>query len=310
MSTEYMEVNMGLAFPNDELDMTMDFEGNVQNEPIDWAASLPPTPRNTIDDELDDPNAFDLDVLDRMQSYLRHPDPEPPTSGRRPFQDEEDHWRERLTELENKYGTDPETLIAMRELVNVLVKLGRYLTLESFLCRLALASQKAFGNEHLVTLNAFQHLATCFGFQGRNLTAEKVLRQILKFRTKELGADHLATFDAKFLLGVCLLNQSKYEEASGVFGDVLERNQKAHGFDHPITLRATNGLLKSFAFQGTKPGNFLAVGSQLYRTLQRVLGPEDVDTLEAAKTLSFALCENCQPRNPCRNPRTIKDFTR
>jgi serine/threonine protein kinase len=144
------------------------------------------------------------------------------------------------------------TLLAMNEMGDLLLKLGRS---DEALVHFeeALAGQRRLlGDEHPDTLGTLGSLGELYSYAGEDEKAEALLRQAEQGARRALGNEHLGTLMKILNLAIVLKGQGKRSEAAALFREVHEGRRRVLGDDHPETQAALREL-RSVSSAGPPP---------------------------------------------------------
>jgi tetratricopeptide (TPR) repeat protein len=138
--------------------------------------------------------------------------------------------------------------------------------------------EKAFGTEHMSTLDIVNNLGSLYKNQGKFALAEQMYERALEGYERELGAEHTSTLDIVNNLGSLYKNQGKFALAGQMYERALQGYEKALSAEHTSTLGIVNNLGNLYKNQGK-----LALAERMYeRALQgneKALGVEHRSTL-------------------------------
>ncbi|KAN0067790.1 TPR-like protein [Elaphomyces granulatus] len=146
--------------------------------------------------------------------------------------------------------------------------------------------EKAWGPDHMSTLDTVNNLGLLYADQGKLDEAEKMYQRALQGKEKALGAGHTSTLHEVNNLGMLYDSQGKLDEAEKMYQRALQGKEKAWGPDDMSTLDTVNNLGILYANQGK-----LDEAEKMYqRALQgkeRALGPDHTSTLETVNNLGL-----------------------
>ncbi|KAN0072347.1 HET domain containing protein [Elaphomyces granulatus] len=146
--------------------------------------------------------------------------------------------------------------------------------------------EKAWGRDHMLTLDTVNNLGLLYADQGKLDEAEKMYQRALQGMAKALGPDHTSTLDAVNNLGLLYFSQDKLDEAEKMYQRALQGFEKAFGPDHTSALVTVNYLGGLYFSQGK-----LDEAEKMYqRALQgreKALGPDHTSTLDTVNNLGI-----------------------
>ena len=156
---------------------------------------------------------------------------------------------------------------------------GKLAEAEEMYLRALEGKEKAFGLDHISTLNTINNLGILYFDQGKLAEAEETYLQALKGYEKAFGLDHISTLDTVNNLGILYFDQGKLAEAEVMYCRALEGYKKALGADHTSTLDTVHNLGILYFDQGK-----LAEAEVMYfRALEgceKALGADHTSTLD------------------------------
>ncbi|KAK6614281.1 NB-ARC and TPR domain protein [Botrytis cinerea] len=161
---------------------------------------------------------------------------------------------------------------------------GKLAEAEEMYLRALEGKEKAFGLDHISTLNTINNLGILYFDQGKLAEAEETYLQALKGYEKAFGLDHISTLDTVNNLGILYSDQGKLAEAEEMYLRALEGREKAFGPDHISTFDTVNNLGNLYSDQGK-----LAEAEVMYcRALEgreKAFGPDHTSTLDTVNNL-------------------------
>ncbi|KAN0085501.1 HET domain containing protein [Elaphomyces granulatus] len=144
--------------------------------------------------------------------------------------------------------------------------------------------EKAWGPDHISTLNTINNLGLLYMEQGKLDEAEKMYQPALQGYEKALGPGHTSTLNTVNNLGSLYTDQGKLDEAEKMYQRALQGKEKAWGPDHTSTLSTVHNLANIYLDQGN-----LDEAEKMYqRALQgyeKALGPDHTSTLSTVNNL-------------------------
>ncbi|KFA81334.1 hypothetical protein S40288_08305 [Stachybotrys chartarum IBT 40288] len=146
--------------------------------------------------------------------------------------------------------------------------------------------EKAWGSEHISTLETVNSLGNLYAGQGRLKEAEDMYNRALEGKEKVRGPEHTSTLHTVNNLGALYANQGRLKEAEDMHNRALKGYEKAWGSEHTSTLETVNNLAILYAGQGR-----MKEAEDLYnRALkgkEKVRGPEHTSTLDTVNNLGL-----------------------
>ncbi|KAI9773494.1 MAG: hypothetical protein M1839_002076 [Geoglossum umbratile] len=144
--------------------------------------------------------------------------------------------------------------------------------------------EKAWGPEHMSTLDTVNNLGNLYADQGKLVEAEQMYQRALQGKEKAWGPEHTSTLKTVHNLGLLYADQGKLVEAERMYQRALQGKEKACGPEHTSTFNTVNNLGLLYADQGK-----LVEAEQMYqRALQgneKAWGPEHTLTLDTVNNL-------------------------
>lgn len=133
--------------------------------------------------------------------------------------------------------------------------------------------EKAWGPDHISTLDTVSSLGNIYSSQGKLADAEKLHQRALEGQKKACGPDHTLTLSTVNDLGLLYKIQRKLTDAEKMYHRALEGYEKAWGPDHISTLNIVNNLGILYSSQGK-----LADAEKMYQRAlegyEKALGPD------------------------------------
>ncbi|KAH8728360.1 hypothetical protein GQ44DRAFT_824189 [Phaeosphaeriaceae sp. PMI808] len=102
--------------------------------------------------------------------------------------------------------------------------------------------EKAWGLEHISTLNTVNDLGNLYADLGRLDEAEKMYQRALQGCEKAWGPEHTSTLNTINNLGSLYKNLGRLNEAEKMYQRALQGKEKAWGLEHTSTLDTVNNL--------------------------------------------------------------------
>jgi eukaryotic-like serine/threonine-protein kinase len=189
------------------------------------------------------------------------------------------HAEHALQLTRGQFGEEaPETLIARRDVAELLLRQQKSAEAEKQLRPIGAALQRALGPEHIDTLRVFALLGIACTFQGKLTEGETIQRAGLATLRRVFGPEHATTLEEINALAITCSRLNKLDEAEALHRELNTIYQRTLGPDHPQTLTTLGNLSVVCHFQD----KFVeAEGLQrpLLAMSRQVLGPEHPDTL-------------------------------
>jgi len=161
---------------------------------------------------------------------------------------------------------------------------GKLLEAEHMYQRTLQGYEKAYGPDHIETLDTLNNLGILYKDQGKLVLAEQIYQRALQGYEKAYGPDHINTLDTINNLGVLYDSQGKLLEAEQMYQRALQGYKKAYGPDHIETLDTLNNLGVLYDSQG----KLLEAEHMYQRALQgyeKAYGPDYTNALNTINNL-------------------------
>jgi non-specific serine/threonine protein kinase/serine/threonine-protein kinase len=184
----------------------------------------------------------------------------------------------------------PETLEAMSELANVLVREGQFAQAEKLHRELLDLRTRTLGPDHRDTLLSMHNLGIVAEHQGRYTEAEKLTREAWEAEKRVLGPEHPDTLKSMSNLALDCLQLGRYQEAEKLGRDLVEILRRVKGPTDPFTLGAMNNLALVMEAQGHY-ADAEKLGRELMEAQRKVLGPSHPDALDSMSNLAVVLVQ-------------------
>ena len=163
---------------------------------------------------------------------------------------------------------------------------GKMAEAEEMYQRALSGKEKAWGPEHISTLNTVNNLGNLYANQGKMVEAEEMYQRALSGYEKARGPEHTSTLDTVNNLGVLYANQGKTVEAEEIYQRALSGYEKAWGPEHISTLDTVNNLGNLYVNQGK-----MAEAEEIYQRAlsgkEKAWGPEHISTLNTVNNLGL-----------------------
>lgn len=233
-------------------------------------------------DEVLEDNPHDLSVMSEVALAWYY-------AGR--FQRTEPLMRAILATREAAIGPEQhETIVAMKNLANVLDSLGRFDEAESFARTVLQRIRNIRGEDHFETIGAMNNL-TVILWGKRSDKAKLWGEATLDRSSRHLGKAHRQTSQAMMNLAIILVSEGSLEIAIPKFRDVFELQRGLHGLDDKSTLNAGNNLVVALWRRGSEEDLQEAEnwGRQILDSRRRVLGENHPDVAQSYNNLAITI---------------------
>lgn len=107
--------------------------------------------------------------------------------------------------------------------------------------------EKAWGQEHMSTLNTVNNLGLLYADQGKMAEAEEMYMRALRGYEKAWGLEHTSTLSPVNNLGLLYADQGKMVEAEKMYQRALEGYERLRVPTHP----STKGIRRNLSSLGT-----------------------------------------------------------
>jgi tetratricopeptide (TPR) repeat protein len=151
---------------------------------------------------------------------------------------------------------------------------------ESFYRESLERSRRSVGEDHPLTVDKINSLASVLIAEGKLGDAERYLRETLEKRRIALGENHPFTLSTMVRLGWDLGAQGKLGEAETNLRVALDKSRRALGDDAPTTVHAIT-VMGGFLRDNNKLSEAEPYLREALNTSRRALGPDDRFTLYA-----------------------------
>ncbi|KAJ6118771.1 hypothetical protein N7471_013391 [Penicillium samsonianum] len=194
--------------------------------------------------------------------------------------------QQRLCQNDVIYDIAPRRLGQASLIANLLWNQVLLLAAELMYQRALAGNEKAFGADHMLTLEAVHYLGVVYWNQGKLDQAEQMYQRALAGNEKALGPDHTSTLKTVNNLGILYREQGKLDQAEQMHQRALAGYEKALGPDDTSTLGTVNNLGILYREQGK-----LDQAEQMYQRAlagkEKVLGPDHKSTLSTINNLGI-----------------------
>jgi serine/threonine protein kinase/tetratricopeptide (TPR) repeat protein len=147
--------------------------------------------------------------------------------------------------------------------------------------------KKAFGANHVRTLEYVGPLTEAYWHAGRLAEAATFLEQSLINLRREFGANHVRTLEYVVPLAETYRRAGRLAEAATLLEQSLIISRREFGTEHSNTLKSANSL----AYANYSQGKFAEAAALFAQTLEiqkRALGPKHPETLTSMSNLAHA----------------------
>jgi tetratricopeptide (TPR) repeat protein len=188
----------------------------------------------------------------------------------------------------------PDTLAAMRQMVDVLLHFGPQAATPNGMDAFQLGqetlalSQRSFGREHRGTLESMNHMSQLLRKRGRLNEADLMCQDILTISRRVLGPDDPFTIGMVEDLAEVLRNRGDLNDAAELLEEALEGQRRILGSKDPDTLR-TIGQLAEAKIELGKFDDACKLAEELLDTSAQLFGATHPRTFECKQLLAFAL---------------------
>ncbi|KAM0137652.1 hypothetical protein ACHAO1_003971 [Botrytis cinerea] len=163
---------------------------------------------------------------------------------------------------------------------------GKLAEAEAMYCRALEGKEKAFGLDHISTLDTVNNLGNLYSDQGKLAEAEAMYCRALEGKEKAFGLDHISIFDIINNLGVLYFDQGKLAEAEVMYQRALEGYKKAFGADHISTFDTIHNIGALYKKQG-KLAEAEVMYSRALKGYEEALGADHTSTLDTVHNLGI-----------------------
>ena len=111
-------------------------------------------------------------------------------------------------------------------------------------------SERSFGADHPVTLNAINGLAGTYFYLGKYEESEKLYMRGLAVEDRVLGREHQDTLMTVENLAGLYVMQGRYTEAEPLYLRAISAKERSVGLNHPKTLKLVKALADLYRLQG------------------------------------------------------------
>ncbi|KXH54068.1 hypothetical protein CNYM01_13980 [Colletotrichum nymphaeae SA-01] len=150
---------------------------------------------------------------------------------------------------------------------------------EAMYVRALQGEEKAWGPDHMSTLNTVKNLGIVYSDQGQLNKAEAMYERALQGKEKAWGSEHTSALNTVKNLGNLYSDQGRLKEAEAMYERALKGEEKACGPNHKSTLGTVNNLGSLYKDQG----RLKEAEAMLERALhgkEKALGPDHTSTLD------------------------------
>ncbi len=186
---------------------------------------------------------------------------------------------------------DPETLVAMSRLGDLLAANAQWAEAEPLLFSAMDGLLHSRGPEHPQTLAAMNRVAALLVGRDKRDQAESLVNQLIDGCRRVLGPEHLETIDAVIKLVDLNLAKGQPAEAERLLNEALATLKRTVGDEHPSTLQIASRLASTYA-QQNKGDEAEQLWTEVLRTQRRLLGGTHPDTLATMVELGGLMVVN------------------
>ena len=162
---------------------------------------------------------------------------------------------------------------------------GKLAEAEEMYVRALKGKEKAWGPDHMSTLDTVNNLGVLYNNQGKLAEAEKMYVRALKGYEKAWGPDHMSTLDTVNNLGNLYLDQGKLAEAEEIYVRALKGMEKAIGLVHKSTSDTAYNLANLYQQRGMFEAS-MRLFQQAESGYRVTLGPQHADTVDAVARIA------------------------
>jgi tetratricopeptide (TPR) repeat protein len=149
--------------------------------------------------------------------------------------------------------------------------------------------EKAWGAEHILTLETVNNLGVLYADQGKMVEAEEMYIRALRGYDKARGTEHISTLNTVHNLGALYAKQDKMAEAEEMYIRALRGYEKAWRAEHTSTLDTVHSLGVLYADQGKMKAEEMYI--RALRGKEKAWGAEHTSTLSTVNNLGVLYAE-------------------
>ncbi|KAJ5365664.1 Disease resistance protein [Penicillium concentricum] len=212
-----------------------------------------------------------------------------------PTEDEPNFWliqrrliahADRCLEILRNLEIEDEDVAPLFSLGYLYADQGRFQEAEAMYERALEGYEKAWGREHMSTLDTVNNLGTIYENQGRLQEAEAMYERALEGCEKAWGREHTSTLGTVSNLGILYKEQGRLQEAEAMYERALEGCEKAWGREHTSTLGTVSNLGILYKEQG-RLQEAEAMYERALKGYEKAWGREHTSTLDTVSNLGI-----------------------
>ncbi|WP_433217433.1 FxSxx-COOH system tetratricopeptide repeat protein [Dactylosporangium sp. CS-047395] len=185
-------------------------------------------------------------------------------------------------------ATHQDTLTALNNLAEVLIKLGELADGQALHERALGARRQILGPDHRDTLTSMNDLAEALARSGNFADARTMHEEVLAARRRVLGNDHYDTLVSMNNFAIVLARLGHLADAQAMHEETLAATRRRRGDNHPDTLGSANNLAGVLAKLG-RLVEARAMQAEALAAVRRILGDDHPHTLTAMTTFANIL---------------------
>ncbi|KAJ3036505.1 Kinesin light chain 3 [Rhizophlyctis rosea] len=149
-------------------------------------------------------------------------------------------------------------------------------------------SKRAFGEDHIETLDALSALGDGYATVGKYDVAESIARKVLEKREQLLGKHHRATFSAALELASVYSSSTKYQAAEESYTRIMREVAEVFGPDDYMVSTCKGALASLYHTQRQyyRYNQVEAFRKDVYESSKKQYGEGHADTIGAANNLA------------------------
>eukprot|EP01038_Epipyxis_sp_PR26KG_P012867 gene12867-17243_t len=168
---------------------------------------------------------------------------------------------------------------------------GNYSVAENLYLECIEGRKVALGEEHVLTLNAYNSLAALYNKQGKYKKAEPIYAELLEKKRKLKGEESESTLQAMNNLAYTYYVLGKYDLSEPLYKNCLDERRRLLGDNHQDTLTSINNLGLLY-----KKTDRVHLAEPMYveclEKRKELLGIDHKDTLTAMNNLGLLYCDS------------------
>lgn len=182
-------------------------------------------------------------------------------------------------------SSDPETLIAVNDLANVLMEQGRVDEAQQLYDETLRVRRESLGPDHPDTISSINNLAEVYLTRREPERAEALYREAIERGGRTLGPDHPDQIASLTNLATALAWQDRDEEAEAILSDALAIMRRTLGPEHRQTLAVMHNLGAINGYLGRRDKE-RELKTEVLEIRRRINGPDHLDTVASEMTLA------------------------